>query len=324
MTLSDKVIIEVGINENRSRDQNPHVPLTPEEVAADARRCCDAGAAVVHYHGRGPAGEIHDDEPETNIRTQRLVNSASSIVAYPTYGNMCKVFDGWYTIGGPAAQRYRHFVAGVAAGVRFELAPIDLGAALDINAFRAAGGGGDHLKALGADGAGGEWIVSSGHQINTGEDHRWLTAFCQQHHLKITFAVFDTVHLQNLRNIVDMGWIDGGHMLVKLFFLGDNEGPRKLLYYVDRMRELFPRSAIEWLPVVYGGSQWRMNTLALSLGGHVRVGLGDHPYTDLGNPTNAQLVERMAAICRAMGREPATPDEARRILAIDAARAGRQ
>jgi 3-keto-5-aminohexanoate cleavage enzyme len=35
-----------------SRAQTPHVPLTPDEIVADAVRCCDAGAAIVHVHAR--------------------------------------------------------------------------------------------------------------------------------------------------------------------------------------------------------------------------------------------------------------------------------
>ena len=35
---------------------NPHVPITPEEIIADVRRCCDAGATIVHLHAREADG----------------------------------------------------------------------------------------------------------------------------------------------------------------------------------------------------------------------------------------------------------------------------
>ena len=201
-------------------------------------------------------------------------------------------------------------MAGVKTEVKFEIGPIDLGAALDVNAYQ--------------NPTTGEWALSRGHQINTGEDHRWLTQFCLDHALKMSFAVFDTVHLQNLRNIVDMGWVKEPPLLVKLFFLGNKEGSKKLTYYVDRLGELLGDLSPSWTPVVYGGDQFPMCTLALALGGHVRVGVGDYHYADQGAPSNAHLVERVAAIARAMGREPATPDEAREIQGINAAREGRQ
>ncbi|MCL2450610.1 MAG: 3-keto-5-aminohexanoate cleavage protein [Polyangiaceae bacterium] len=40
-----------------TREQTPHLPLTPEEVAAEAARCCEAGAAIVHLHVRADDGK---------------------------------------------------------------------------------------------------------------------------------------------------------------------------------------------------------------------------------------------------------------------------
>jgi uncharacterized protein (DUF849 family) len=53
----------------------------------------------------------------------------------------------------------------------------------------------------------------------------------------------------------------------------------------------------------------------VALGGHVSIGLGDYAYPELGRPSNADLVRRVAEISRTMGREIATPQEAREILA---------
>ena len=44
-----------------TRADSPHVPLTPEEVAADVRRCADLGAAIVHLHPRDPDGMPSQD-----------------------------------------------------------------------------------------------------------------------------------------------------------------------------------------------------------------------------------------------------------------------
>jgi len=56
----------------------------------------------------------------------------------------------------------------------------------------------------------------------------------------------------------------------------------------------------------------------VALGGHVRVGYEDNPYIAPGEfaKNNAVLVERMVAIARGLGREIATPDEARAILGL--------
>jgi hypothetical protein len=127
------VIIEVGLNENQTRAANRHVPYSAEQLAADARRCADAGAAIVHYHARrGPDGEPALSDPELNGAAQRAIGKASAVIAYPSYGEEVRVLE-HYSIGTPAPERYRHLRAGVAAGVPFEIAPVDLGA-LDTNA----------------------------------------------------------------------------------------------------------------------------------------------------------------------------------------------
>ena len=69
-------IIEVGLNENQERRANRHVPYTAAELADDARRCHDAGAAVVHYHGRrGPHGEPALSDAAVNLEAQRRITA---------------------------------------------------------------------------------------------------------------------------------------------------------------------------------------------------------------------------------------------------------
>jgi 3-keto-5-aminohexanoate cleavage enzyme len=61
---------------------------------------------------------------------------------------------------------------------------------------------------------------------------------------------------------------------------------------------------------------WKILTVAIILGGHVRVGMEDNPFLSPGRyaRSNAELVEKMGAIARALGREIATPEEAREII----------
>lgn len=50
--MPDPVVIEAAVNGGRTRDEHPAVPLTAAEIAAEARRCADAGASVIHVHAR--------------------------------------------------------------------------------------------------------------------------------------------------------------------------------------------------------------------------------------------------------------------------------
>ena len=54
--MPSKMILEARINEYAMRDQNPHVPWTPDEIADTAARCREAGASIVHFHARNPDG----------------------------------------------------------------------------------------------------------------------------------------------------------------------------------------------------------------------------------------------------------------------------
>ncbi|MEW6471564.1 MAG: 3-keto-5-aminohexanoate cleavage protein [Actinomycetota bacterium] len=298
--MTDKVIIEVGLNENAGRDGNPHIPYSPEEIAADARRCYEAGAAMVHYHARDPeTGAPRSSDVELNLETQRLVNEAAPVIAYPTYGDFVKVMDGWYVIGSPAEQRFRHITAALEAGLRIEFGTIDLGSAFDLNLFRPT-----------AD----KWVLTRGHQLNTGRDHEWLCRFCDRHGLKKTFAAFDTVHLINLRNLIDIGMVDDDPLVLKLCLVGGYLLEKRLLHALDLLGDLFPGRDVVWSPIIPGEDALPVTALALTLGGHVRIGIGDFHYG--GGVTNAELVERVVALARACGREPATPDEARKMQGI--------
>ena len=82
---SDAVIIEVGQNEQVPRAAHPQVPITPQEIADDARRCRDAGASVVHWHARDPetgAGRLAD---AALYGAMLEALRGCDVLAYPTY-----------------------------------------------------------------------------------------------------------------------------------------------------------------------------------------------------------------------------------------------
>lgn len=64
---------------------------------------------------------------------------------------------------------------------------------------------------------------------------------------------------------------------------------------------------------------WKVLSTAISLGGHVRVGMEDNPFITPGKyaRSNAELVEKIVRIARDVGREIASPDEARAIAGLE-------
>ena len=62
IAMADELIINLApTGMVPTRADTPHVPLTPDEVAADVRRCADLGAAIVHVHPRDEAGRPTQD-----------------------------------------------------------------------------------------------------------------------------------------------------------------------------------------------------------------------------------------------------------------------
>jgi 3-keto-5-aminohexanoate cleavage enzyme len=90
--------------------------------------------------------------------------------------------------------------------------------------------------------------------------------------------------------------------------------PRNLLNSVDNLPD-----GATFNTLGFGQHQLPFATLGMLLGGHVRVGLEDNVHYDRGElaRSNAQLVERVAEIVRTLGREPATPAQARERLGLD-------
>ncbi len=82
------------------------------------------------------------------------------------------------------------------------------------------------------------------------------------------------------------------------------------------MRSCIP-AGTTWTVSGVGASQLAMCAHAIIMGGHVRVGLEDNIYYRKGElASNEQLIERMVRLANEMGREVATPDEARAILSL--------
>jgi uncharacterized protein (DUF849 family) len=72
----------------------------------------------------------------------------------------------------------------------------------------------------------------------------------------------------------------------------------------------------QWSVLCVGGNLFAVAAAAMERGGHISIGLGDYPYPEMELPTNARLVSRIAQLARDMGRQIATPEEARQMLGL--------
>lgn len=276
--MTDELIINLApTGMVPTRADTPHVPLTPDEVAADVRRCRDAGASIVHIHPRDEAGEP-TQSAERAAAFIAAVRAATPdiVVGITTSGRRQPELDA------------RAAVLDLDGPVRPEMASLTLGS---LNFPRQA-------------------------SVNAPATIQGLAERMRERGIVPEWEVFDFGMLDYAAWLRGRGLLgDPVYVNLLLGSLGTLAAtPLNLALLVERL----PAGAT-WAATGIGRFQLAVNRLAIAMGGHVRVGLEDNLWfddarTDLA--TNPRLVERLVRVARAMGREPATPDQVRERLGI--------
>jgi len=160
--------------------------------------------------------------------------------------------------------------------------------------------------------------------IHTQEELIAYAQAAEKFNVKLEVECFHTGGFWNLEFVRKEGYLK--HAYTTLFFgwPGGTWTPpteKALMYTVDHL----PKNCVWNVSVMNPLKQWDLLALAVSLGGHVRVGYEDNPYISKGEyaKTNALLVERMVALAQKIGRDVATPDDARRIIGLGKTRGDR-
>lgn len=290
----DKLIIEARINEYAGRSHNPHVPWTPAEIAATAAQCREAGAAVVHFHARdAQGGAEHGSATNREIITR--IKAASDILVHPTLGA--------FTHGGDARTRLAPVLElALDPASRPHLAPLDMGSA----------------NVDGYDRANHRFHSTEAVYVNTTGTLLYFAEQLAGAGIKPYAVSWNVGFTRQLLAFMDMGAIAEPAYLC-FVLTGDDlpAGHPGTLAGLEAHRAFLPSDrAIHWTVCCHGGDLLALAPQVIALGGHISIGLGDWPYTELGTPTNAEVIARIAAMARAQGREIATPEEARAMLGI--------
>ncbi|MED1420642.1 3-keto-5-aminohexanoate cleavage protein [Bacillus smithii] len=141
----------------------------------------------------------------------------------------------------------------------------------------------------------------------------------KEYQIKPEIEIFDVGMIANTMRIIKKGLIEPPFHFQ--FVLGIQGGmpatPKNLLF----LAESIP-SGSTWSAIGASKEQLAINTMSILMGGHVRVGMEDSVYYRKGElaKTNAQFVERIVDLSRTLGRDIATPNEARKILGLDKSR----
>jgi len=286
-----RIIVEVGLNEFTTKAQNPHVPYGPDEVAADARACAAAGAAVVHFHARDDSGEQDWSGVDRYSRALELIAADSDVVAYPSYfGDHSHIWRLADTVrGGPGSLLASYDVPQEVVGPRLWN---EAAARFDDPPFDTVGGSPppDPLGEMRARG-----VQPTVNVFDVGEA-RWLA-------LAVRAGMFPVP------------------LYVKLFLCEQLvTGPFPDEHGIEAYAsQLAPELDLECTIVPYTMMRPEhaesVLRAALARGFHVRVGIGDSPYA-YPEMSNAELVARAVALVREAGFEPASAADVRARLGL--------
>ena len=288
--MSSPVILEVAANGVTTRTQNPAVPREPKEIAEDALACFAAGAAVVHTHTHEPALPPAAGAALYLEAYRPILAERPDALLYPTVAP-----------GRTIEERYGHTALLADAGAircgALDTGSVNLGAALP-------------------DG----WPMPMDFvYTNSPNDIRFMAKVCRDHGLGPSVAVFEPGFLRATLAYHHAGLLPRG-TLVKLYFMERGYLAGGMPHFgVPPIREAFDLylamlgdAALPWAVAVLGGSllDSAIAAWALERGGHLRVGLEDHPDAK----SNRDEVERARVLCDRHGRPLATPAQAAAIL----------
>ena len=281
------MIIEVGLNETVPPAVHPHVPQRPHECAADARRCADAGATIVHWHAV-------DDEGEQRLADAALYGAAldaigDCVLGYPSYP---------VDVPDTVEHRIAHCLA-LRRQHGMELAPLDVAS---VNVVVADGSG----RAVAPfEPAPGFDVIRNSLPFVVAALASYRAAG-----LTATVAAFDLGSTRAIGALAQAGLLDQP-VLCKIFMWESPLiGPRPSVEALDlHLRQLPPAIDVEWLVVPYGmtdpAAVEELARAALERGGGVRIGIGDSPQA-FPDATNAQLVDLVGRWAADAGRPVAT------------------
>jgi 3,5-dioxohexanoate:acetyl-CoA acetone transferase len=277
------------------------LPYTAADMTKQGADAVAAGAAILHVHARDPLNGRPTPDPDVYSTFLPALAGTGAVVNITTGGSTRMTIDDRLA----AALRFRP-----------ELASLNMGS---MN-FVFSGPASRHRQ----------WKFDWEHDYLVGSEDvifsntfrqiaRTLTELGQGGGTRFEFECYDLGHLYTLAHFLDRGLIEAP-MLIQCIFgvLGgmgpDQENLSHMVMIADRLfGDDYYLSAF-----AAGRHQMDFITAAALHGGHVRVGLEDNLYLRRGElaPSNADQVAKAARLLTDLGREIATPEQARDMLKL--------
>ena len=272
----DKLIITAAIcGAEVTKEQNPNVPYTVEEIVREAKSAYDAGAAVVHVHVRRDDGTPTQDRERFRECMDAIKAAIPDVILIPSTGG---------AVGMTAEERLQP------TELFPEMATLDCGT---------CNFGDDVFE-------------------NTMPTMRAFGKRMIENGIKPEYECFEMGHLDTVLKMAKKGEVPGDPMQFN-FVLGvpgcTPATVKNLCWLVDAIP-----AGSTWTATGVGRSAFQLAAPTIVMGGNVRVGFEDNLYLSRGvlARSNGELVEKVVRLSRELGREIASPAEARAILSLKA------
>ncbi len=300
----NKVIITAAVTGSvHVPTMSDHLPITPQQIADEAVRSAEAGAACVHIHARNPENGMPSPSPDLFREIITSIKERSDVIVGITTG-------GGY--GMTVEQR-----AAVVPEFKPEMASFNMGS-MNFGLFPIL----DRYKEFKFDWEP-KYLEASRGSIfqNTFADLEGFCKIMRENDTKPELEMYDIGHIYNAAFLLQKGFVDEPlHMQFVMGILGGIAATVENMIHMKRVADsVFGEGKYTWSVIGAGYPQeFQLGAVACTLGGHVRVGMEDNLRITRRErcKSNAELVERMVRIAREMDREPASPDETREMLKL--------
>ncbi len=299
----EKLIITAAITGGSSPQGNPHLPKSPKEQVQSAIDAWNAGASVIHIHGRNPETGEPDHVADYLGEAIAGIRQESDVIVNCTTGGTAHRMDlDWL---------YKEIPKESVKG-RFQVIA-DLSRHADTKPDLASFNAGSPVIDIYSKGK--DEFLLKFVMVHTFDDMRYGAKVLKECGVKPEIECYDVGMINNAVLLKDAGDLEDP--LYFDFVLGVIGQIPATVENVTHMYHSIPQGS-PWSACAVGLAEWPVITTAILLGGNVRVGFEDNIYLSRGMPakSNAEMVEKAVRIARELDREIASPEEARAMLRL--------
>jgi 3-keto-5-aminohexanoate cleavage enzyme len=263
-----------------TKKMNPAVPEQPDEIADSAYDCYNEGAAIVHIHARNPNGTTSGHTDIFRDIHERIRKKCNIILQDSTGGGSNLTVE----------QRTQCLEAGP------EMASLNMGTM---------------VRTIG-EAAGTPFM-------NTRTEIENFVRRMNQFNVKPEMEIYNVAMIYESTLLIEKGLLKKPYCVTLILGMAYQGAQEANVMFLPTYLQYVPPEAF-FTTLGVGRIQLDLGILGMVLGGNVRVGLEDNIYYKKGElaSSNAQLVARIVRVARELGKEPCTPDEARKILGLPA------